>query len=207
MAKAANKTVKWTGSIKNPHVHRCPECKQKYTHEATRCDAHGMMTRLCPTCRKKRPAKVSEPVEAAATIHEVTVVEEVLAQGGVIEDANAMLAQVLLPVTVADGTCLRPGCGRDIVSRGLCTQDYDIAYFLVHDKHTTWEALVARGKVLAKGLKRPRAEVDKAPIQAWMLDTTVQALPTGVVKLKAVKAPKVPITREQPVAAAAEVPF
>ena len=56
--------------------------------------------------------------------------------------------------------CLRPDCGRRAASRGLCQTCYGYARMLVERGSTTWDDLVARGRVLAivrkTGAGRPR---------------------------------------------------
>ena len=56
--------------------------------------------------------------------------------------------------------CLRPGCKQRAASRGLCQSCYGYARTLVERGSTTWDDLVARGRVLAivrkTGAGRPR---------------------------------------------------
>jgi len=50
--------------------------------------------------------------------------------------------------------CIRPGCERHAVCRGLCVTDYNICDDLVREKKTTWEKLEQAGKCLASRRER-----------------------------------------------------
>lgn len=45
--------------------------------------------------------------------------------------------------------CLKPNCGRESKSRGLCLKDYKAAAKLIKAGETTWEKLEKAGKVAA----------------------------------------------------------
>ena len=47
--------------------------------------------------------------------------------------------------------CMRPGCTRTAVARGLCKADHIRACKLVRDGRTTWASMESRGKVAPKG--------------------------------------------------------
>ena len=47
--------------------------------------------------------------------------------------------------------CLRPDCGKWAVSRGLCYEDYKMAFRIVMEGKKTWEQLESEGKSLPKG--------------------------------------------------------
>ena len=50
-----------------------------------------------------------------------------------------------------DEKCLKPGCERPALARGLCSKDYAYAKSLVNRGKTTWDRLVKLGRALASG--------------------------------------------------------
>lgn len=50
-------------------------------------------------------------------------------------------------------TCLRPGCGKKALIRGLCTSCYQFARRLVESRKVTMERLEETGKILPSKTK------------------------------------------------------
>lgn len=60
--------------------------------------------------------------------------------------------------------CLRPTCGRPVYNRGLCSQCYQVATTLVRNGESTWDRLIAAGRVLPVAKERGRGDV-----RTWLL--------------------------------------
>lgn len=63
-------------------------------------------------------------------------------------------------------TCLRPECGRQVYSRGLCRTCYGVALFLVKRGQTNWALLESEGKSLPPTYRSGGAR----PVKDWFLN-------------------------------------
>lgn len=79
-------------------------------------------------------------------------------------------------VMMVEGGCLRPGCGRVAVTRGLCMADYNVARRLVEKRQVTWAVLEAAGRC---GRSRGRARAVTGA-QAWFLGPVPAAVVPGL---------------------------